>query len=112
MAYDTALAERLRAALAGERGLTEKAMFGGLGFMLDGNMAVAASSSGGLLLRVDPDGVEDLLGEDGAEPFVMRGRAMSGWLRVVPEAVLADDDLRRWVAVGVEAARALPAKAR
>jgi TfoX/Sxy family transcriptional regulator of competence genes len=111
MAYDEALAERIRALIVDEHGLTEKKMFGGLAFLINGNMSVSASGQGGLLLRVDPAQSDTLLDEPGAEPFVMRGRAMDGWMRIAPEAVRDDDDaLRRWVRVGVDYARTLPPK--
>ena len=110
MAYDEGLAQRVRDELAGEPGLTEKKMFGGLGFMLEGNMAVAASSQGGLLLRVPPEATGDLAAEPHAGPFEMRGTAMDGWLRVDAEGVASDDDLRRWVTIGVEHVRTLPPK--
>lgn len=110
MAYDEDLSDRIRVAIQREDGVTEKRMFGGLAFLVDGNMAVAASSQGGLLLRVDPDDLESFLAPPHVEPFEMRGRAMTGWLRVDPGAVESDHDLRRWVDVGVARARALPAK--
>lgn len=110
MAYDEALAARLRAVLADEPGLSEKRMFGGLGFMLDGTMAVAASNTGGLLLRVPAGTTEDHLAEDGTEPFVMRDRPMTGWIRVLPDAVSTDTGLRHWIAIGVATARALGPK--
>ena len=110
MAYDRDLAVRIRDELEGEPGLSEKAMFGGLAFLLDGNMAVAASSKGGLLLRVDPADTATLVEEPGAQRFEMRGREMDGWLDV-DGAVLADpDSLRRWLEIGVSYARSLPAK--
>jgi TfoX/Sxy family transcriptional regulator of competence genes len=111
VAYDETLAERLRALLAGEAGLSEKKMFGGLAFLINGNMAVSASGQGGLLLRVDPAETESLVGEAHAERFVMRGRAMDGWLRVDPAGVRTQPELRRWAQRGVEYARRLPAKA-
>ncbi len=110
MAYDEALAGRLRDVLHTEPGLSERQMFGGLAFLLDGNMAVGASHVGGLILRVEHERTADLLAEPGAEPFEMRGRVMDGWLRVRPDAVTTDADLRRWAAVGIRAARALPPK--
>lgn len=110
MAYDEALAARLRTVLADEPGLSEKRMFGGLGFLLDGTMAVAASNTGGLLLRVPAGSTEDHLAEDGTEPFVMRGKPMTGWIRVLPDAVDAEESLRRWTAIGVATARALGPK--
>jgi TfoX/Sxy family transcriptional regulator of competence genes len=110
MAYDEELAERLRETLAGEEGLSEKRMFGGLAFLINGNMSVSASSQGGLLLRVDPDETDALLEEPHAEPFVMRGRAMQGWMRVAPEGLRAKRELERWVKRGVSYARSLPPK--
>jgi TfoX/Sxy family transcriptional regulator of competence genes len=112
MAYDEDLANRIRELVANEDGLTEKRMFGGLAFLIGGNMSVSASSRGGLLLRVDPAETEALLAEPHAEPFVMRGRAMDGWLRVDPEGLRTKRELERWVARGVAYARSLPAKQR
>jgi hypothetical protein len=110
MAYDDELAERIRDLVCEEDGLTEKKMFGGLAFLINGNMCVSASREGGLLLRVDPEQTDALLDEPHTEPFVMRGRPMDGWLRVGPDGVERDADLRRWVAVGVGCARTLPPK--
>jgi len=110
MAYDEELANRLREVLQGEAGLTEKRMFGGLAFLINGNMAVAASSKGGLLLRVDPAKTESLVSEPHVGPFEMRGREMDGWLRVDPEAVATVKELRRWVRHGVSYAQSLPPK--
>ena len=107
MAYDEDLADRIRV-LAG--GAVEKKMFGGLAFLVGGNMSVAASGQGGLMVRVDPSQTEALLAEPGAEPFEMRGREMAGWLSVSAEAVESDEDLRRWVDRGVAYARSLPPK--
>jgi hypothetical protein len=110
MAYDEALAARIRGAVQGEPGVTEKAMFGGLAFLVGGNMAVSASGQGGMLLRCDPARTETLVAEPGVERFEMRGRAMDGWLRVDDEAVSSDADLDRWVGLGVAYARSLPPK--
>ena len=110
MAYDEELAERLRAVLAREKGLTEKRMFGGLAFLLGGHMAVAASGKGGLLLRCDPAVTETLVTEPGAGRFVMRGKEMDGWLYVATEAVEDDAALQRWVSHGVDYVRGLPPK--
>jgi TfoX/Sxy family transcriptional regulator of competence genes len=110
MAYDEELADRLRAALAGHRGVTEKKMFGGLAFLIGGHMAVSASSQGGLLLRVDPSRTADLTSEPNAAPFVMRGREMDGWLRVDPAGLGSEEQLRRWVELGVTYASSLPPK--
>jgi TfoX/Sxy family transcriptional regulator of competence genes len=108
MAYDEALAERIRAMLPDEP-VDEKKMFGGLAFLVGGNMSVAASGQGGLLVRVDPDQTESLLREPGADLMEMSGRTMSGWLRVAPD-VLDDTTLRMWVDRGIGYARSLPAK--
>jgi TfoX/Sxy family transcriptional regulator of competence genes len=110
MAYDEDLANRVREALASERGVEEKRMFGGLAFLINGNMSVSASGQGGLLLRVDPEHTDKLAEEPHAQPFVMRGRAMQGWLRVAPEGVSTKRDLERWVKRGVGYARSLPSK--
>jgi TfoX/Sxy family transcriptional regulator of competence genes len=110
VAYDEKLATRLRALLASEEGLTEKRMFGGLAFLINGNMSVSASGQGGLLLRVDPDETDVLLAEPHAQPFEMRGRIMQGWLRVAPEGVRTKRELERWVKRGVAYARSLPSK--
>lgn len=109
MAYDDQLAARLRDVLTGEPGLTEKRMFGGLAFLVDGSLAVSASSKGGLMLRVDPRDAESLLGEPSVQPFEMRGREMAGWLWVQDDAVATDADLRRWVGLGLARARAVNA---
>jgi len=110
MAYDEQLARRIRSYLAGETGLTEKRMFGGLAFLINGNLAVSASSQGGLLLRVDPTSTDALLTDPHAQRAVMRGREMDGWLRVDADAVTTDEDLARWVAHGLGYARSLPPK--
>jgi TfoX/Sxy family transcriptional regulator of competence genes len=110
VAYDEQLAERLRELLRGEEGLTEKKMFGGLAFLINGNMSVSASGQGGLLLRVDPAETDALLSEPHAQPFEMRGRSMQGWLRVAPEGLDSERELERWVKRGVSYARSLPAK--
>jgi TfoX/Sxy family transcriptional regulator of competence genes len=110
MAYDEDLANRLREMLSGER-VVEKKMFGGLAFLIGGNMSVAASGQGGLLVRVDPTEDEILLKEPGAAPMEMGGRgAMKGWLRVSPEVLEDDETLGAWVARGVGYAKTLPAK--
>jgi TfoX/Sxy family transcriptional regulator of competence genes len=110
MAYDEELAERIRAEVAGEQDLTEMKMFGGLAFLIGGNMAVAASGQGGLMLRCDPEDTEALLGEPGAQEFEMRGKSMRGWLRVDARAVEDDEALRAWVERGAAYARSLPPK--
>jgi TfoX/Sxy family transcriptional regulator of competence genes len=111
MAYDVELADRIRGVVQAETGLTERRMFGGLAFLIHGNMAVSASSKGGLLLRVDPSQAQSLISEPHVRRFEMRGREMDGWLRVDAEAVETDDDLRGWVSHGVTYARSLRPKA-
>jgi hypothetical protein len=106
MAYDDALASRIRELVEGEDGLTEQRMFGGLAFLVNGNMAVAASGQGGILVRVDPAESAQLVETTGAEEMVMRGRSMAGWLRVDP----GEDELPEWVERGVSLARSLPPK--
>jgi TfoX/Sxy family transcriptional regulator of competence genes len=110
VAYDEDLASRIRELIAGDPDVAEKSMFGGLAFLVAGNMAVAASGQGGLLVRVDPAQTDALVGEPHAEPFVMRGRAMHGWLRVDAEGVLTTHQLGSWVRRGVAYARSLPPK--
>jgi TfoX/Sxy family transcriptional regulator of competence genes len=107
MAYDEELAARIRALVSAERGLAEKKMFGGLAFLVGGNMAVAASGQGGLLVRVDPAESDALVSSTSARPMEMRGRQMAGWLRVEPAD---DDELASWVERGVAYARSLPPK--
>ena len=110
MAYDEELANRVRQVIHGEPGLSEKRMFGGLAFLIDGKLAVSASSKGGLLVRNDPALTESLVSEPHVQPFEMRGRAMTGWLRVDAEVLEADVELRRWVGYGLNYARSLPPK--
>ena len=110
MAYDTRLAARLRDILRPEPNVSEMKMFGGLAYLINGNMAVAASGGGGLLLRCDPAATEALVAEPGAARFEMRGREMDGWLRVDAQAVDSEAALERWAAVGVDYARSLPPK--
>ena len=110
MAYDEDLANRIRELVKAEPGMTEQRMFGGLAFLIHGNMSVSANGQGGLLLRVDPDETDALLGEPHARPFEMRGRAMQGWLRVDAEGLRTKRELELWVARGVAYARSLPGK--
>ena len=110
MAYDEDLAARIRDEVAGEPGVTEMKMFGGLAFLIGGHMAVAASGQGGLMLRCDPDDTEALLSEPGAQEFEMRGKGMRGWLRVDARTVEDDDALTAWVQRGTAYARSLPPK--
>jgi hypothetical protein len=110
MAYDEETANRIRELVQREDGLSEMRMFGGLAFLINGNMAVAASGKGGLLLRCDPTETDALVAEPDAGRFEMRGREMDGWLRIDPPAIRTDQGLRRWVQVGLDYARSLPAK--
>jgi TfoX/Sxy family transcriptional regulator of competence genes len=110
VAYDTTLADRVREPLAGQDGLTERRMFGGLAFLVDGNMAVAASSRGGLMVRVDPADTDTLVADPHAARFVMRGRPMNGWLLIDAAGLGTAPRLERWVTRGVAYARSLPAK--
>jgi len=109
VAYDETLAARLRDLLTGEP-VTEKKMFGGLAFLLGGNLAIAASGEGGILVRVDPVESDELVATTKAEPMVMRGRELAGWLRVATEDVRTKAQLAKWVERGTGYARSLPAK--
>jgi TfoX/Sxy family transcriptional regulator of competence genes len=110
MAYDEDLANRIRELIADTPNVTEQKMFGGLAFLIGGNMSVAASGQGGLMVRVDPDETAELLEKPHARPFEMRGRAMDGWLRVEAEGVRTKRQLEPWVRRGVAYARSLPPK--
>lgn len=110
MAYDEDLAERIRDLLLAEPDLAEQKMFGGLAFLLGGNMAVCASREGGILVRIDPAERERLLGSTAAFPSVMGGRTMKGFLRVEPDDVRTETQLATWVQRGAAQARTLPAK--
>jgi hypothetical protein len=110
MSYDKDLADRIRELVGDEPQLTEQKMFGGLAFIIGGNMAVAASGQGGLLVRVGPDKSAGLVARTSAEPMVMRGRSMQGWLRVTGSEVRTKRQLARWIALGTSYARSLPAK--
>jgi TfoX/Sxy family transcriptional regulator of competence genes len=110
MAYDEQLAERIREAVAGEDGLSEQRMFGGLAFLVHGNMAVAASGQGGMMLRIDPADAETHTRHEHVSRMVMRGREMDGWLRVGGAALGSDQELQRWVDIGLTHAQSLPRK--
>jgi len=110
MAYDEQLADRIRELVGSEADLTEQKMFGGLAFLIGGNMAVAASGQGGVLVRVDPAQSDALVAATSARPMEMRGRQMQGWLRVGPDEVRTRRQLARWVELGTSYARLLPAK--
>jgi TfoX-like protein len=109
MAYDQELAERIRGLLPAEP-VAEKAMFGGLAFLVGGHLAVAASGKGGLMVRCDPADSDRLLERPGTSRMVMRGREMDGWLRVTSEAVAEDEPLEEWVRIGTTYAGGLPPK--
>jgi TfoX/Sxy family transcriptional regulator of competence genes len=110
MAYDEALAARVRDLLGAAPDVTEKRMFGGLAFLAGGHMAVAASGQGGLMVRVDPEATDALVARPGVRPFAMRGRPLDGWVRVDGDAVAAEADLAGWVERGAAYARSLPPK--
>ncbi|WLP88561.1 TfoX/Sxy family protein [Gordonia sp. NB41Y] len=110
MAYDEELAFRIRALLATESNVDEKPMFGGLAFLINGNMAVTASSRGGLMVRVPPEQTESLLEFPHTSPMEMSGRELRGWIRVSDEGVRTDRQLTRWVTLGSDFARKLPVK--
>jgi hypothetical protein len=110
VAYDEDLADRIRELLAAEAGLSEKKVFGGLAFLVGGNMAVSASGRGGIMVRVDPAESDRLIATTKATRMVMRGREMDGWLRVAADDVRTKRQLSPWVRRGVDYARSLPAK--
>jgi hypothetical protein len=110
VAYDEDLASRIRGLLAGESAVTEKRMFGGLAFLVNGNMSVSASGKGGLMVRVEPDETDALLDKPHTRPMVMSGREARGWLRVDADGIRTKRQLEPWVARGVKYARSLPAK--
>jgi hypothetical protein len=110
MAYDEELAGRIRELVADEPALTEKKMFGGLAFLVGGNMAVAASGQGGILVRLDPAESDALVDDSNARVMEMRGREMQGWLRLDADDVATEEQLSTWVGRGVSYARSLPAK--
>ena len=111
MAYDVELAERIREELEGEPGVTEKRMFGGLAFLVDGHMAIAASGQGDALVRADPAESDHLVDTTSAEIAVMQGRPMSGWLRVPIADLTTPDQVAEWVALSTRYVRTLPPKA-
>ena len=110
MAYDRELAERIRGAISGVEGVQEKAMFGGLAFLVDGHMAIAAGAKGHLMARVDPADGKALVERPGVEEMHMGGRSMTGWLHVDQAAVDTEADLGEWVERGVTYVRSLPPK--
>lgn len=110
MAFDPDLANRIRELLSGEHGVEEKRMFGGLAFLINGNLAIAANRGGGLLVRVPPEETERLLSREHVETMVMGGREMRGWLRVNVAGVRTKRQLQGWVSRGVGFAGSLPPK--
>jgi TfoX/Sxy family transcriptional regulator of competence genes len=110
MAYDEDLADRIRGLVGDRAGLTEKKMFGGLAFLIGGNMAIAASGQGGILVRVDPEQSDELVASTRAEPMEMRGRNMAGWLRVDTADVSSNTALAEWVERGTAYAASMPPK--
>jgi TfoX/Sxy family transcriptional regulator of competence genes len=110
MAYDTELADRIRFLIGTGPGVTERKMFGGLAFLVGGNIAISASGQGGALVRVDPAEAGALLASTGAVPAVMGGRTMAGWLRVSSADLEADEELTAWLDRAVRYARSLPPK--
>jgi TfoX-like protein len=110
MAYDQELAGRIRRLIGSDPELREKEMFGGLTFLIRGNMAIAASSEGGAMVRVDPAQSDALVATTKATPMNMRGRDMPGWLRVSADDLRTDDQLAPWVEIGTGYARSLPPK--
>ncbi|MFG1935195.1 TfoX/Sxy family protein [Mycobacterium sp. NPDC048908] len=110
MAFDEDLADRIRELIATERGVDEKRMFGGLAFLINGNMSVCASGRGGLMVRVPPEETEKLLGREHVEPMVMAGRETRGWVRASTDGVTTKRQLRSWVTRGVDYAKSLPPK--
>ncbi len=110
MAYDEELAERIREILDGRAAVSEKRMFGGIAFLVGGNMAIAASGQGGIMVRVDPAEGDGLVASSDATFMVMRGRPMQGWLRVETDHVRTKRQLAKWVGIGTTYASSLPAK--
>jgi TfoX/Sxy family transcriptional regulator of competence genes len=110
VAYDEELAARIRELIGSEPNLSEQKMFGGLAFLIGGNMAVAASGQGGILVRVDPSQSDGLVETTSASPMEMRGREMQGWLRVDAASLRTKRQLAKWVELGTAYARSLPAK--
>ena len=109
MAYDEGLAERVRDAIGDRPGLVEKKMFGGVGFMLLGNMACGVNKDD-LIVRVGPEQYEEVVIRPHARPFDFTGRPMKGWVMVAPSGYEDDKDLEGWVDDGVSFALSLPPK--
>lgn len=109
MAYDETLAARVRADLADRAGISERRMFGGLAFMLSGNMCCCVTGHG-LMVRVGVDAYEDALAQPHAGPMDMTGRPMRGWVLVQAGGLASDDALAQWVSQGAEFTATLPVK--
>lgn len=112
MAFDEKLAGRIRDLIDVGGRVEEKTIFGGLAFLVEGNMVIAASGEGGILVRVDRDQGDELVSRTAAELAVMRGRPMRGWLRVAPDALGTKRQLEPWVRMATDYASSLPAKKR
>lgn len=110
MAYDLALADEIRTVLDGDPRITERRMFGGLSFLVNGNLAVAVRGSEGILVRVGPDTAEELERTTAATRAVMGARVMAGWLAIGPDGLGTEEELAGWVRRGVDHARSLPPK--
>lgn len=110
MAYDEALASRIRTLIGPDPAVVERKMFGGLAFLVNGHMAVAASGQGGLLIHINAEDSDRVLADPKAEPMVMRGRPMRGWIRVRSQDLLSDQELRHWIELGTGYASSLPPK--
>jgi TfoX/Sxy family transcriptional regulator of competence genes len=110
MPYDEKLAERLRTLLAKERNVTEKKMFGGIGFIVRGNMCVSASGKGGILVRIDPEESDAAIARPHATLMEMGGRKMAGWIRVDAAGLKSERELESWVRRALEYVKTLPAK--
>jgi hypothetical protein len=109
MAYDTILAQRVKAQIGDKPGFAEKVMFGGIGFMLHGNMACGVYKDD-LIVRVGAEAYDDALRQPHAKVFDFTGRPMRGWVMVSPEGTVSDEDLQRWVMMGVDYSASLPKK--
>ncbi len=110
MAYDEDLADRIRAAIGAEPALTERRMFGGLAFLVGGHMAIAAGGGGGAMVRAEKSVFDEIVASGEADAVVMRERPMRGWLELRPDHLRTDEQLARWVDLGVGYARSLPPK--
>ena len=109
MAYDEAVADRIRARIDNHPGFRAKEMFGGIAFLIGGNMAVGVSGSD-LMVRVGPEAHDEAMARSGARPFDKSHRPARGWITVVPEGFTTDADLEAWIESGVRYAETLPPK--